>query len=149
MRCPGQLLAATGPIVGGPTRPLEPVVLCSGVPQFEDGAVVLLDSAREEDAGKVSSAATIREIRVCFPDGERDAGALRAGLRLLIFVGDIVSPRAEMGLADIVRRRGRRPLNLARAKGDILRIVLVDPQGVWSEGAPQIEVALAWDSRHP
>jgi len=139
----GQVRAAMGPIVGGPSRPLEPVVLYSGVPQFEDGAAVLFDSAREEDAGKVPPMATIREIRVRFPDGDPDPGALHAGLRLLIFVGDVVSPRAEMGLADVARRRGRRPLNLARAKGDVLRIVLVDPQGTWGEGAPQIEVALA------
>jgi Ca-activated chloride channel family protein len=143
----GQRLAAMGPVVGEPSGTPEPVVLYSGVPQFEDGVALLFDSAREEDSGKVSSAATIREIRVRFPDGEPDSVALDAGLRLLIFVGDVVSPRAEMDLADVVRRRGRRPLNLARAKGDVLRIVLVDPQGTWREGAPQVEVALAWDSR--
>jgi Ca-activated chloride channel family protein len=143
----GQLLAAMGPIVGEPSRPLEPVVLYSGVPRFEDGAALLFDSAREEDSRKVPPAATIRQIRVRLPDGESDPGELDPGLSLLIFVGDVVSPRAVVGLADVVRRRGRRPLNLARAKGDILRIVLVDPQGTWSEGAPQIEISLAWDSR--
>jgi Ca-activated chloride channel family protein len=145
----GQLLAAMGPIVGEPSRPLEPVVLYSGVPRFEDGAAVLFDSAREEDAGKVPPSATIRQIRVRVPDGGVDPGELDTGLSLLIFVDDVVSPRATVGLADVVRRRAGRPLNLARAKGDSLRIVLVDPQGTWSEGAPQIEVALAWDSRQP
>jgi hypothetical protein len=37
------------------------------VPQFEDGAVVLLDSAREEDAGKVPPVATIRQSGFVFP----------------------------------------------------------------------------------
>jgi Ca-activated chloride channel family protein len=143
----GQRLAAMGPVVAEPSKPPEPVVLYLGVPQFEDDAVVLFDSSREKDEGKVPPSATIRQIRVRFPDGDPDPGALDGGLSLLIFVGDLVSPRAAVGLADIVRRRGQRPLNLARAKGDVVRIVLHDPQGAWSKGAPQIEVAIAWDAR--
>jgi len=121
--------------------------LYSGVPPFEGDAVVLFDSSWEEDARKVPPSTTIRQIWVRFPGGELDPEALDPRLSLLIFVGDVVSPRAAVRLADIVRRRGQRPLNLARAKGDIVRIVLVDPQGAWSKGAPQIEVAIAWDAR--
>jgi len=143
----GHLLAAMGPVVAEPSKPPEPVVLYLGVPQFEDDAVVLFDSSREKDEGKVPPSATIRQIRVRFPDGDPDQRALDGGLSLLIFVGDLVSPRAAVGLADIVRRRGQRPLNLARAKGDIVRIVLHDRQGAWSKGAPQIEVAIVWDAR--
>jgi Ca-activated chloride channel family protein len=143
----GHLLAAMGPSVMEPSKPLEPVVLYSGVPQFEGHAAVLFDSSREEDTGKVPPSATIRQIWVRFPGGELDPEALDGRLSLLIFVGDVVSPRASVRLADIVRRRGRRPLNLARVKGDIVRIVLHDPQGAWSKGAPQIEVAIAWDAR--
>jgi Ca-activated chloride channel family protein len=143
----GQRLAAMGPAVMEPSKPLEPVVLYSGVPRFEGEAAVLFDSSREEDEAKVPESGTIRQIKVRFLGGEPEAGTLDGGLSLLIFVGDVVSPRAAVGLADIVRRRGQRPLNLARAKGDIVRIVLHDPQGAWSKGAPQIEVAIAWDAR--
>jgi len=47
-------------------------------------------------------------------------------------------------LADLVRQGGARPLNLSRNRGEALRLALVDPAGVWSEGAPHIEVVLEW-----
>jgi len=47
-------------------------------------------------------------------------------------------------LADLVRQGGARPLNLSRKRGEALRLALLDPAGVWSEGAPHIEVALEW-----
>jgi Ca-activated chloride channel family protein len=62
----------------------------------------------------------------------------------MIFVGDLASPRAKVALVDLVRRRGQRPLNITKAKGDMVRVVLADPQGAWKESAPKIEVALAW-----
>jgi Ca-activated chloride channel family protein len=143
----GQRLAAMGPVMAESRKAPEPVVLYSGVPQFEGDAAVIFDSSREEDVGKVPPSATLREISVRFPDGEPDGQTLDPGLRLLIFVGDLSAPRAMVSLADMIRRRGRRPLNLTRAKGDVVRIVLADPQGVWSQGAPQMEVAVAWDVR--
>lgn len=39
---------------------------------------------------------------------------------------------------------GKRPLNLMKEPGQVLRIVLVDPIGAWVQSAPQIEVAVAW-----
>jgi hypothetical protein len=81
---------------------------------------------------------------VSFPDGAPDGSKLDPELKLLIFVGDLSAPRATMSVADVVRRRGRRPLNLAKGRGDAVRIVLSDPAGIWSGGAPNIEVTLAW-----
>jgi len=104
----------------------------------------LFDSSRDEDAGKLPESATIRLIEVRFPEGEPDPDSVGPGLSLVIFVGDQASPRATVRLADMVRRRGQRPLNLAKAKGDMVRVVLADPQGAWKDGAPKIEVALAW-----
>ena len=49
-----------------------------------------------------------------------------------------------LGLADLVRRRGERPLNLRVGPGQAVRIVLADPAGAWARGAPRIEVALGW-----
>ncbi len=143
----GQRLAAMGPVVAESSKAPEPVVLYLEVPRFEEDAAVLFDSSRKEDQGRMPPSATLRQIRVRFPDGEPDLRTLDAGLRLLIFVGDLSAPRAMVSLADMIRRRGRRPLNLARAKGDVVRIVLADPQGVWSQGAPRMEVAVAWEVR--
>jgi Ca-activated chloride channel family protein len=81
---------------------------------------------------------------VRFPDKEFDPSSLDPGLELVIFVGDLASPRATVRLTDITRRRGLRPLNVAKAKEDVVRIVLADPAGAWSQTAPSLEVALAW-----
>jgi Ca-activated chloride channel family protein len=125
-------------------KPAEPTVVFSGVPGFTGDEAVLFDSSRDEDGAKVPESATIRLVQVRFPEGEPDADSLDPGLALVIFVGDLASPRAKVALADLVRRRGQRPLNIAKAKGDVVRLVLADPQGAWKGGAPKIEVALAW-----
>jgi hypothetical protein len=143
----GQRLAAMGPVMAESSKAPEPVVLYLGVPRFEEGTAVLFDSSRKEDQGKMPPSATLRQISVRFADEAPDPGALDAGLRLLIFVGDLSAPRATVSLVDMIRRRGRRPLNLAKAKGDVVRIVLSDPEGVWGQGAPQMEVAVAWEAR--
>jgi Ca-activated chloride channel family protein len=119
-------------------------VIFSGIPSFVGGEAVLFDSSRDEDAGRIAESATIRLIEVRFPDGEPERSALDPGLALVVFVGDLASPRARMALVDLLRRRGQRPLNISKAKGDVVRVVLVDPQGAWKDGAPKIEVALAW-----
>jgi hypothetical protein len=61
-----------------------------------------------------------------------------------VFVGDLAMPRAKIRLIDLVRQGGARPLNLSRKPGEALRLALVDPNGVWTSGAPHIEVALEW-----
>ncbi|MDP9372036.1 MAG: hypothetical protein M3Q65_06220, partial [Chloroflexota bacterium] len=103
---------------------------------------VLFDTAREADARALPEGGTISRLRVRFPDGESADRALDSSLSLLIFVDDLSSPRARVRLADLVRQRGERPLNLLRGPGQPLRIVLLDPAGVWSGGAPRLEVAL-------
>jgi hypothetical protein len=58
--------------------------------------------------------------------------------------------RVETSYAQLARVEGAgwslsaRPLNLPLKPGETLRLALVDPAGVWSEGAPHIEVALEW-----
>jgi len=137
-------LASIVPMVAEPVEAPKPTVIFSGNPTFVAAEAVLFDSSRGEDAGKVAESATIRLLEVRFPDGEPERSALGPGLALVIFVGDLASPRARMALGDLLRRRGQRPLNISKAKGDIVRIVLVDPQGAWRDGAPRIEVGLAW-----
>jgi Ca-activated chloride channel family protein len=140
----GAQLASAGPAMVDAAKPPKPTVVFSGVPELDKGEAVLFDSSRKKDADQIPESGTVRGIRVSFPDGAPDLSKLDPGLKLLIFVGDLSAPRATMSLADVIRRRGQRPLNLSKGKGDAVRIVLADPAGVWSSGAPKVEVALVW-----
>jgi len=117
--------------------------LFSGIPQFANGEAILFDSFRDQDAGKLPDSTVINRLEVRFPDGIPDE-SLAPGLTLLIFVDDLSSPRARVRLADIVRQRGERPLNLLKRQGQVVRFVLLDPDGAWAQTAPRIEVALGW-----
>jgi Ca-activated chloride channel family protein len=122
----------------------KPVVLFAGVPVFAEGEAVLFDTSRKQDADKLPESATIRRLVVRFPDGSPDHRSLDPELSLLIFVEDLSSARARVRLADLVRRRGERPLNLVKRPGQVVRIALLDPTGTWTRAAPKIEVALEW-----
>lgn len=118
--------------------------LFAGVPDFTDGKAVLFDSSRDADAGTLPDNATFSGLVVRFPDGAPDRRKLDRGLSLHIFVDDLSAPRAKVRLVDLLRKDGKRPLNLLRRAGQVVRIVLVDPAGVWAEDAPPIEVRLTW-----
>jgi Ca-activated chloride channel family protein len=119
-------------------------VLFSGVPTLAGAEAVLFDSVGATGSGRIPDETTIEGVAVRFPDGTPDAAILGAELCLLIFVDDLASPRARVQLADLVRQRGERPLNLRRQSGQAVRLVLVDPAGTWAGGAPRLEVALRW-----
>lgn len=137
-------LASMGLAFAEAGEPAEPTVIFSGVPPFVGNEAVLFDSSRPEDADTLPESATIRLIQVRLPEKKLDPSSLDPGLELVIFVGDLASPRATVRLLDIVRRRGQRPLNVAKDKADAVRIVLADPASAWSQTAPKLEVALAW-----
>lgn len=84
-------------------------------------------------------------LEVRMPGGEALAGELDPGLRLLLYVGDAATPRAKVKLADVLRLGGTRPLNLRRNRGDIVRLVLDDPNGAWAKGVPVLEIVLSWN----
>lgn len=117
------------------------MVLFSGVPSFEDGQAILFDSAR--GAPTLPDRVIFSRLTVRFPGRTPDPKRLDPGLSLLIFVDDLVVPRARVRLADLVRQGGERPLNLMKQPGQVVRIVLVDPAGVWISGAPVIEVEVS------
>jgi Ca-activated chloride channel homolog len=117
--------------------------LFSGRPQG-NGEIILFDSSLDRAVHPVREAGRINRLIVSFADGAPAAESLGAELCLLIYVGDIATPRAKVKLADLVRQGGARPLNLSRKPGEALRLALVDPEGVWSEDAPHIEVTLEW-----
>ncbi len=126
-----------------PEKPLRPpkvisgpVDIFSGVPSFAEGEAILFDSTEDE---KLPEGATLSRVSVSF-DGPVPQ-SLDRDLKLLIYVGDLAMPRATVRLTDLVRVGGR-PLNLRRRAGQIVRVVLSDPNGVWASGAPQMTVSL-------
>ena len=114
-------------------------VVFSGAPGLAGGEAVLFDSAREE---KLADQAVLTEVKVGFDDGT--PSSLDPDLELLIYVGDLAMPRAQMRLGDLIRVGGKRPLNLRRRAGQVVRVVLVDPNGAWASAAPSLMVELAW-----
>jgi Ca-activated chloride channel family protein len=115
-------------------------VVFVGSPAFEGDDALLFDSAR--DRGVLPEEVTLARLVVRFPEGTPDPRGLDSGLELRLFVDDPTTPRARVRLADLVRRRGERPLNLRMGPGQAVRIMLADLAGAWACGAPPIEVAL-------
>lgn len=120
---------------------LRTIDVFQGTPQFRADEAVLYDSTAQ-DAAAMPESATIQFVDVQFPDGGPKSGAVDAGLSLLIYVDDLAAPRAKVRVADLIRQGGRRPLNLRRAAGQTVRIVLVDPGHASSEIATKIKVML-------
>ncbi len=136
--------SASPAFLSEPSRP-EPALalLYAGSPAFVNGAAVLFDSGRPEDAGKLTDSGRLTRLRGHFPGGSPSPGSLDPGLALLLYVDDLSLPRARVRLVDLLRQGGERPLNLSRRPGQRVRIELVDPAGAWASGAPVMEVALA------
>jgi hypothetical protein len=142
------LCADAAPAMGGAAVPHEEgrapstTVVFSAAPTFTGSEAILFDSAR--DRGGLPEEVTLARLVVRFPEGSPDPRGLDPGLELRVFVDDPTTPRARVRLADLVRRRGERPLHLRVGPGQAVRIVLADPAGAWARGAPRIEVALGW-----
>jgi Ca-activated chloride channel family protein len=125
--------------------PLRPsVALFSGVPSFDGREAMLFDSRDETEAQKLPEMATLSRLRLRFLNGPPAPEAIDPGLSLLLFVDDLVAPRARVSLADLVRRGGDRPLNVRRLAGQPVRLVLVDAGGAWAGTAPSLEVVVEW-----
>jgi len=126
---------------GGPVT--NRTVLYSGRPRGS-GEIILFDSARDQAVQHLPESGMINRLIISFPGGAPVAASLGAELCLLLFIDDLATPRAKARLVDLARQGGARPVNLSRQPGQALRLALVDPAGVWSGGAPHIEVALEW-----
>jgi Ca-activated chloride channel family protein len=111
----------------------------SGVPTFTDGEAILFDST-QATASFVGSSRLSR-LEVFFPQGA--PSVLDPELTLLLYVDDLAAPQVRVRLADLMRQGGTRPLNILRADGQILRLVLLDPAGVWANQAPALAISLA------
>jgi Ca-activated chloride channel family protein len=118
----------------------RPIVLFSGVPAFAKGECVLFDTARKDDARRIALVGRISALMLSFPG--KPAGKIDGKLMLLVFVDDMAMPRAKIKLADVAAQGGKRPLNVSLKTGCAVRVVLLDPSGVWGAGAPKIEIGL-------
>ncbi|HZS03025.1 MAG TPA: VIT domain-containing protein [Chloroflexota bacterium] len=126
-----------------PSRQVAPAAarVYRGTPRFSHGEAVLFDAAQAGAAG-LPAGGTIARLLVRFPDGAPAPESLGPDLALLVYVDDLAAPRARVALADLVRQGGERPLNLRWRPGQLLRLVLRDPAGVWARGAPTLEVSV-------
>lgn len=111
-------------------------VIFSGVPAFQNGEAVLFDSTQ---AALLPEQATLTSVALHFLKAAPQK--LDRGLQLLLYVGDLALPRATIRLVDLLR--GARPLNLRKAAGQVVRVVLVDANGAWATNPPEIRVTLA------
>ena len=143
---PSPVAASPSQVAKTETLSSNTFVLFSGVPQQKaysrpaHGQIVLFDSTQQPN--NLPDNTQLRGLQITFPDGRPKARQLDRDLTMLLFVGDLSQPRAQVRLADIVRMRGKRPLNLMKQAGDPLRLVLSDPNGAWKTGAPRMEITL-------
>ncbi|MBY0456111.1 MAG: hypothetical protein K2V38_02105, partial [Gemmataceae bacterium] len=126
-------------LIGAPPPPREVRVSVAGG-QHSPGDGAVLYEAATGDAGQFTS------LSVSFADKSVTADSLDPELTLLLFVGDLASPRARVKLADVLKLGGRPPLNVRRGANQVVRLVLEDPSDVWKAGVPALEVVLGWTS---
>jgi len=120
----------------------ESALLFEGVPKFEDGRATLYDSTSPTAHWDLSQPATFNFLKVEWLEGTSDPKTLDRRLCLLLYVEDLAAPRARVSLADILRSGGKRPLNIRWQPGQGVRLVLLDPAGVWGSTAPTLRASL-------
>lgn len=111
----------------------------SGVPSFGNGEAVLFDSTAATAPFEITGRLT--RLELTFPKGV--PAHLDSELTLLLYVDDLAAPRVRVRIADLMRQGGTRPLNILRADGQAVRLVLLDPSGVWASRAPDLAITLA------
>jgi Ca-activated chloride channel family protein len=108
-------------------------------------SAVLFDSDRDTAKPALPPAGRLTSVALSFADRAVTADAVGANLKLLIFAGDTVEPRARVGLADVLRQGGSRPLNIRWKAGQVIRLTVEDPDGRWQGGVPALEITLHWE----
>jgi hypothetical protein len=117
------------------------VTVLSGPPLFVNAVAVLLDTSKDAKGLNDLASYMIKNIHVEFPDGT--SKDVDTGLKLLIFISDMVSPRASVSLPDLIKMHGMRPLNVV-VHNESVKIVLVDPNGAWISNAPKMKVTIGY-----
>jgi Ca-activated chloride channel family protein len=138
---------SAAPAAAPTASPAAPTsLLFVDVPAVTKGEAVLFDSDHAQSQPPLPEEGLLTALSVRFPGTKAVPAALDEELALHLYLDDLVTPRAKVRLADLLRHGGRRPLNLRRQRGQRLRVVLADPAGAWKDGAPRLEVSLAWES---
>ncbi len=119
-------------------------VVFLGTVATTNGEAVLFDTTRVQDAATLPNLATLNRVELRFPDGPPKPSEIRKDMALLIFVDDLAEPRARVLLSDLIRAGGVRPLNLIKTARQVVRIVLIDPSGLWKQASPRLEITLGW-----
>jgi Ca-activated chloride channel family protein len=113
--------------------------LFDGIPLFRNGEAVLFDSSQKEQAEKVPDSVVLKKLECIIGDTISQTGT---GLYLLLFIEDPAVPRVKVFIKDLLRQGGNRPLNIQRTRGELVKIVLVDPDGEWSTKAPAMKLVV-------
>ncbi len=118
------MMAMAGPLGavpgGGQQMALRKKAKAVAVFEGALSAGALYDSAAGKDALPAEGTLAGLELRAA---GKPDWRRVDPSATLLLYVGDPAAPRARVRLADLLRH-GRRPLNLRRGQGDVVRLVL-------------------------
>ncbi len=129
-----KLLRASSPTGWGLQSHDVRISVKAGQHSTGDGAVLL--GSASGGAGQFTF------LSVAFADKAITADTLDPELTLLLFVGDLATPRARVKLVDVLRAGGRRPLNIRRDANLAVRLVVEDPADAWKGGIPALEVVL-------
>jgi hypothetical protein len=113
--------------------------LFDGIPLFRNGEAVLFDSSQKEQAEKVPNSVVLKKLECII---EYTISQTGTGLYLLLFIEDPAVPRVKIFIKDLLRHGGSRPLNIQRTHGELLKIILVDPDGEWSTKAPAMKLVV-------
>jgi len=113
--------------------------LFEGIPFFSKGEAILFDSSRKEQADKVPNTVILKKLECIIKD---TISQTATGLYLLLYIEDPAVPRVKALIKDLLRHDGSRPLNIQRTNGELLKIVLVDPDGEWSTKAPALKLVV-------
>jgi Ca-activated chloride channel family protein len=117
----------------------EGYLLFSGRPVFTRNESVLFDSSIARDAKSMPEKIVLKKVKVKVKDWTYPVGT---GIFLLLYVGDPLVPRVKVSVKDLLQHPGGRPLNICRMNGELLKIVLIDPDGGWETDCPEIKVMI-------
>ncbi|MCK9592366.1 MAG: VIT and VWA domain-containing protein [Methanoregula sp.] len=113
--------------------------LFEGIPVFIYGEAILFDSSRPEQANKVPKTVVLKKLECLIKDRIAQPDTR---MYLLLYLDDTAVPRLKVLIKDLLQHSGSRPLNLQRTLGELLKIVLVDPDGEWAKQVPRLELVV-------
>ncbi|MCX6048057.1 MAG: VIT domain-containing protein [Chloroflexi bacterium] len=132
-----------------PASPANPsagqAVVFTGAPHFSGTEALLFDSstAASQKEQKLPLELTLTGIQGRMLQPTDQPRVTDRHLSIFLFIGDLAAPRAKIRLVDLLRHV-ERPLNLFCPAGQVMRIVLQDPNGAVAKNPPEFEIVLQW-----